>query len=201
MRDPATTVDLRGGDAMAEQATISQKHRTFIEAQHVFFVATAPLAVDGHINLSPKGLAGMLQVIDEQTIAWLDLYGSGIETTAHVRENGRLCIMLCSFDEKPGILRLQGHAEVIEPDHVEFDTLRANFPNQPICRSIIRLRVDRIAFSCGFGVPRYDFGGHRTTIPELIEKQDEGEMRDYIIEHNATSIDGLPGATYWTERS
>ncbi|MDP7029160.1 MAG: pyridoxamine 5'-phosphate oxidase family protein [Phycisphaerales bacterium] len=184
---------------MSHDTTISDAHRTLIEAQEMFFVATAPLAADGHVNVSPKGLRGTFAIIDDQTVAYLDCWGSGIETTAHLRENARLCIMFCSFDEKPKLLRLHGRGEVIEPDHDDFAALRSHFPDLPGTRGIIRLHIARVSTSCGFGVPKYAFQGHREDLPHHAREWGEDKVRAFTREHNSESIDGLAGTRYWTQ--
>jgi len=184
---------------MSDDARITDAHRSLIEAQEMFFVATAPLAADGHVNVSPKGLQGTFAILDDTTVAYLDCWGSGIETTAHLRENGRLCIMFCSFGKKPKSLRLHGRGEVVEPDHTEFKALRAHFPEMPGTRAIIRLHVSRASTSCGFGVPKYTFEGHRTDLPHYAREWGEEKVRSFTKEHNAESIDGLPGTGFWAQ--
>ncbi|MCP4759271.1 MAG: pyridoxamine 5'-phosphate oxidase family protein [Planctomycetes bacterium] len=185
---------------MPDSNFISELHKSFIAAQEMFFVATAPLSPDGHVNVSPKGLAGTFAVIDEHTVAYLDSYGSGIETIAHLRENGRVCVMFCSFGEKPQTLRLWGQGEPIEPDHANFTSLRAHFPELPGTRAIIRLNVSRVATSCGFGIPRYTFEGHRTELPDYAEEWGEEKVRSFTQRLNEESIDGLPGTKYWMKQ-
>ena len=145
---------------------IPDKLAEFIARQKMFFIATAPLAQDGLVNLSPKGLDSF-RILDPRTVAYLDLTGSGIETVAHLKENGRVVIMFCAFDGPPNIVRLYGQGEVIEPSHAEFDALRLLFPNHPGTRSIIRVRLTRVSDSCGYGVPKYVFDGHRHAAPGL----------------------------------
>lgn len=164
----------------------------FIRRQHVFFVATAPLAGDGLLNLSPKGLTGFA-VLGPHEVAYLDLTGSGVETIAHLRENGRIVVMFCAFEGPPRILRLQGRGEVLEPSHPDFATLRARFPELPGVRSIIRVQVERIADSCGYGVPRYVYEGERTQLVEWAERKGPDGVVAYRAENNVRSIDGLPG--------
>jgi hypothetical protein len=123
----------------------------FIRAQQMFFVATGPLSADGHVNLSPKGL-DTLRILDPQTLAYLDYVGSGAETIAHVRENGRITLMLCAFQGPPRIVRLYGRGEALEPQNVDFVRLRPLFPAEPAGRAIVRISITRIADSCGYGV-------------------------------------------------
>src|SRR6266480_2083844 len=143
---------------------IDEHWRSWISRQRLFFVATAPLDGDGHVNLSPKGPIGTLRVLDDRTVAYLDVVGSGAETIAHLRENGRIVLMLCSFDGPPKILRLHGRGEVVPPEeprfaglleHCEFDE-----PGLPASRrSIVIVHVSRIADSCGYGVPLMSYEG------------------------------------------
>ena len=161
----------------------------FLRRQHVFFVASAPLAGSGHVNLSPKGLDSFA-VVDRHTVAYLDLTGSGVETIAHLRENGRIVLMFCAFDGPPKIVRLHGHGEVLSTGDVE---LRCLFPQWPGERSIIRVRVERISDSCGYGVPLYSYEGQRDQLPQWIERKGPEGIAKYHIEKNGVSIDGLPG--------
>ena len=172
----------------------------FIEAQQVFFVASAPSGDAGHVNLSPKGLDA-LRVLDSHTVAYQDLAGSGAETIAHVRQNGRLTIMFCAFAGPPRILRLYGRGEVLEPTHADFGELAGRFPERLSTRTIIRLEVTRIGDSCGFGVPLYEFVEERDQLLRWAERKGPEGIAAFTQKHIATSIDGLPGATYWTERS
>jgi hypothetical protein len=165
--------------------------RDFVERQRVFFVATAPSGGEGHVNCSPKGL-DTLRVLDPDTLAYLDYIGSGAETIAHLRQNGRIVVMFCAFEGPPKILRCHGRGEVVEPGDADFATLLALFqPNQGV-RSIIRIAIERIADSCGYGVPRMRFEGERTQLPAWAERKGEQGLRDYQQTKNAVSIDGLP---------
>lgn len=164
----------------------------FIEAQRVFFVATAPAGADGHINLSPKGLDSF-RILDAHTVAYLDLTGSGVETIAHLRDNGRITIMFCAFDGPPKIVRLYGRGEVIAAPHSEFAALVARFPRFTGTRSVIRIAVERVADSCGYGVPRYRFDGERRQLLDYAERKGPEALAAYRRAHNAKSIDGLRG--------
>jgi len=164
----------------------------FIEAQKMFFVGTAPLDRDGHVNISPKGM-DCLRVLDSRTVAYLDLTGSGIETLSHVKENGRLVMMFCAFEGKPLTLRLHGKADVVEVDHPEFKPLQARFPELPGSRSIIRLKALRIADSCGWTVPLYEYSGTRDYYDNYAEKLGSQGIRQGQLAANMHSIDGLPG--------
>jgi hypothetical protein len=165
--------------------------RSFIAQQHVFFVATAPLAANGHVNVSPKGLDAF-RLIDSTTVAYLDYVGSGAETIAHVRENQRITILFCAFEGPPKILRLFGRADALEPHDDEYSQLRDLFPDQPGERSIVRVRLDRIADTCGFGVPRYAYTGQRTQLSDWASRKGPEGLMKYQRDHNARSLDGLP---------
>src|SRR5437763_8871423 len=141
-------------------AGIDERNAAFIRAQHVFFVATAPASLEGHLNLSPKGLDAF-RILDPRTVAYLDLTGSGIETVAHLKENGRIVLMFCAFEEAPRILRLHGRGEVLAEGDRDFAALLPLFPRHPSTRAILRVRLDRISDSCGFGVPLYHYEGER----------------------------------------
>lgn len=166
--------------------------RGFIARQHVFFVASAPLSADGHVNLSPKGL-DTFRVLGPTTVAYLDLTGSGVETIAHLRENGRLTVMFCAFEGRPRILRLYGRGRAVEPADVGWTELAAHFPELPGVRSVVVLEVERIADSCGYAVPRYEYVGDRPQLAEWCEKKSLEALRDYRARKNRASIDGLPG--------
>jgi hypothetical protein len=163
-----------------------------IAAQHVFFVATAPTGPGGHVNLSPKGL-DTFAVLDPHTVAWLDLTGSGVETIAHLRENGRITMMFCSFEGRPTIVRLHGRGEVLALGTPEAEALIARFPSRPGSRSVIRVAVERVSTSCGYGVPLMRFEGERSLLGEWAEKKGADGLVAYRAEKNATSVDALPG--------
>jgi hypothetical protein len=164
----------------------------FIAAQHVFFVASAPLAGDGHVNLSPKGLDS-LRVLGPRRVAYLDLIGSGVETIAHVRENGRLTLMFCAFAGPPKIVRLHGRGVAFTPEAPEFAALAAHFPARRGTRSVIVLDVERISDSCGFGVPLYEYRGERGQMEAWAAHRSDAELEAYQRQKNARSIDDLPG--------
>ncbi len=164
----------------------------FIRRQHVFFVATAPLSGDGLVNLSPKGLDS-LRILGPRTVAYLDLTGSGIETVAHLKENGRIVIMFCAFDGPPRIVRLHGRGDVVEPGDAEYDDLVGRFPTYPGTRSVIRVDCQRISDSCGFGVPRMAFEEDRSQLPAHAERKGPEGIEAYKAAKNAHSLDGLPG--------
>jgi hypothetical protein len=181
---------------------IDEHQRQWIESQDLFFVGTAPLAGDGHVNVSPKGPIGSLAVLDARTVAYLDVVGSGTETIAHLRENGRIVVMLCAFDGPPRILRLHGRGRVVYPGGAEFEELlsEADFA-QPVVpesrRSIVVVDVTRVSDSCGYGVPLMDYRGEREhqarASAKRIRVHGPGAYEDYKAEKNARSIDGLPG--------
>lgn len=164
----------------------------FIEAQQMFFVGTAPLAGDAHVNISPKGM-DCLRVIDANTIAYLDVTGSGIETLSHLKENGRLVMMFCAFVGKPFILRLHGQGTVVETSNVEFAQLRPRFGDLPGVRSIVKLDIKRIADSCGWNVPLYSHEGARDYYDKFAENLGPEGIRQGQLASNMQSIDGLPG--------
>ena len=173
-------------------AGLDERNAAFIRAQHVFFVATAPTRLDGHLNLSPKGL-DTFRILDPRTVAYLDLMGSGIETVAHLKENGRIVLMFCAFEGAPRILRLHGRGEVLADGDREFAALLPLFPRHTSTRAIIRVRLDRISDSCGFGVPLYRYEGERTQLTAWTERKGPTRLAAYRKEKNQRSIDGLPG--------
>jgi hypothetical protein len=172
---------------------ISDELGAFIAAQRVFFVATAP-ADGGHVNLSPKGL-DTFAVLDANTVAYLDLTGSGVETIAHLRENGRITIMFCAFDGKPNIVRLYGRGEVLPTGEPEADALLPRFDAYPGARSVIRVHLDRVSTSCGYGVPLLRYEGERDQLTKWAERRGPDGLVKYREEKNTSSIDGLPGLT------
>jgi len=166
--------------------------REFLGRQAVFFTGTAPLDGDGHVNVSPKGLAGTFAVLGPTRVAYLDLTGSGAETIAHVRENGRITLMFCAFDGSPRIVRLHGRGEVVVVSDPSFRELAACFPKLDGVRSVIVVEVERIADSCGYGVPRLDLVGDRTQLPEWVARKGPRGIVEYQLDRNTRSIDGLP---------
>ncbi|MGH0031573.1 MAG: pyridoxamine 5'-phosphate oxidase family protein [Myxococcota bacterium] len=170
---------------------IDDRNAAFIARQKLFFVATAPLSGEGRVNLSPKGLDSFA-VLGPRSVAYLDLVGSGAETIAHVRENGRITLMFCAFEGPPRILRLHGRGEILEPGDDGWDALYARFPDHPAARSIVRVEVERIADSCGYGVPEYRFEKERSQLGQWADKRGPDGLEAYKREHNRTSLDGLP---------
>ena len=173
---------------------IDEKLREFINRQQMFFVATAPSSAEGHINISPKGL-DTFRILGPRRVAYLDLTGSGIETLAHLRENGRLTIMFCAFSGPPRILRLYGQGRAVLPNEAEWPPLRIEFPDLLGERSIVVMEVERIADSCGFAVPLFEHVGDRSQLIEYAERKGAEGLREYRAEKNRVSIDGLPGLT------
>ena len=173
---------------------IDGRLREFVLSQPVFFVATAP--TEGHVNVSPKGTRGTFAVLGEHRVAYLDYTGSGVETIAHLRDNGRITLMFCAFAGPPNIVRLHGHGEAVLLDDPRFPSLRAAFSEDHEdhgLRSIIVVDVDRVSDSCGFAVPLLDYAGERTLLSEWAGRKSTEELVTYRKERNATSIDGMPG--------
>jgi hypothetical protein len=165
----------------------------WIARQTMFFVASAPLSEDGHVNVSPKGPIGTLRVLGDHRVAYIDYFGSAAETIAHVRENGRICLMFCSYDSKPRIVRLHGHGSVAMPGEPSYDEVVAMHPPHPSTRAVVVVVVDRISDSCGFGVPVMDVVGERDLLRRGAERRGPEGLAEYRAAKNATSIDGLPG--------
>jgi len=177
---------------------IDSRLREFIESQPMFFVASAPSGPDGRVNVSPKGI-DCLRVLGSKTVAYADYPGSGVETIAHLRENGRIVIMLCAFTGPPRIVRLHGRGEVTEPQDAGFEELRFQLGEETLpTRSIIRVEIERVSDSCGYGVPLMEFQEQRTQLSRWAEKKGVAGIRDYQRAKNARSIDGLSGLR-WVE--
>jgi len=172
---------------------ITSELQHFIAQQHLFFVATAPLSETGHVNLSPKGL-DCFRVLSPNRVAYLDLTGSGNETSAHLQENGRITLMFCAFQGAPIILRLYGIGQTLLPNALEWDGLLAEFPVIPGVRQIIVADIDRVQTSCGHGVPLYEHQGQRSQLVAWAEKRGEAGLAAYHQEKNRVSIDGLESA-------
>ena len=172
---------------------IDDRLKRFIEAQPMFFVATAPDS-GGHVNLSPKGYRDTFAVVDDHTFAYLDLFGSGVETVAHLRQNGRITVMFCSFERNSSILRLFGTGRVERPGTPEFDALRPHFGlRHPGIRSAVVVDVTRVADSCGYAVPYLTEVGERPVLDEVQGRRTAEEWAHRVANANAQSIDGLPG--------
>jgi len=174
--------------------SIEGRLRAFIEAQPVFFVATAPSGPDGHVNVSPKGMVGTFAVLDEHRVAYLDYSGSGIETIAHLRDNGRITVMFCAFTGPPTIVRLHGRGVFVRPGERRFAELLGAFADveEHALRAIVEVRVDRVSDSCGYSVPFLDYVGERTVLTQVNGRKTDADLERYHCERNATSIDGLP---------
>ena len=164
----------------------------WIGEQHLFFVATAPLSAEGHVNVSPRGLDS-LSILDPHTVAWLDLTGSGAETIAHLTENGRICLMFCAFDARPRIVRLHGRGRVVLPGDALFERVEQEHPGHIGARAVIVVDVERASDSCGWGVPQMDFVADRDIIRPWAEKKGPDGLETYRAQKNARSLDGLPG--------
>jgi hypothetical protein len=164
----------------------------WIRAQPVFFVATAPLAGDGHINVSPRGHE-CLSILGPHRVGWVDYTGSGVETIAHLRENGRICLMFASFDRRPRIVRLHGRGTVALPGDPAYGEVVAQQPAHPSTRAVIIVDVHRVSDSCGHGMPLMELVGERDLLRLTAEKKGPDGMATYRELQNATSIDGLPG--------
>jgi len=170
---------------------LDERLQEWIAAQRLFFVATAPAGSDGLVNLSPKGLDSFA-VLGPKQVAYQDLIGSGAETIAHLRENGRITFLFCAFDGPPLILRLYGRGTVIEPGDAAFDELAARFPERSNTRAVIRAEINRIADSCGYGVPRYAYESERTQLDDWSDRKGADGLARYQLENNLASLDGLP---------
>jgi len=192
-RDPRRIAELNGRrNHMAKRyELIDDKLAAWIGRQRVFFVATAPLDRDGHVNCSPKG-GSTFQVIDPATVAYQDLTGSGAETIAHLRENGRIVIMFCSFEGPPKILRLHGLGEAVIPGDEAFGQLSRYFAETLGTRAVIRVRLTRISDSCGYGVPLMEYGADRDAIGKWAQAKGPGGLKEYRQKNNVLSVDGLP---------
>lgn len=164
----------------------------FIRRQKLFFVATAPLSADGCVNMSPKGYDS-LAIIDQNTVAYLDLGGSGIETHAHIRENGRITLMFCAFEGPANILRLYGRGETVSFDEPGFGEKMKLFPAFERARGVVTVHIAKVADSCGWGVPFFDYQGERDQLRRWVDAKPYGEWAERRYNSNGRSIDGLPG--------
>lgn len=177
--------------------SIEGRLRAFVEAQPVFFVATAPLAGEGHVNVSPKGLAGTFLVVDQHTVAYLDLTASGAETIAHLRENGRITLMFCSFETSPKVVRLHGRGRVVTAYDEGFGEWVARFAltdpaTAEIARAVVVVDVSRVSDSCGYALPVLGDPHERDLLtPNMLRRGPEGRAA-YRVEKNRASLDGLP---------
>lgn len=178
---------------MKVYAEITPELQEFILRQHLFFVGSAPLRPEGHVNISPKGLESFC-ILSPQRVAYLDMTGSGNETSAHLRENGRITFMFCAFEGPPNILRLYGKGHTVLPDYPDWETLLQNFALQdfPSVRQIIVADITRVQTSCGFGVPHYEYQEERDQIFQWAEKKGSEGIQIYQQENNRVSLDGIP---------
>lgn len=172
---------------------IADHHQEFIKSQHLFFVSTAPLNAGGHINLSPKGLDSF-RILSSTRVAYMDIVGSGNETSAHILENGRITFMFCAFGGPPNILRLYGQGYTVLPGDAEWADLSAHFDLLPSTRQIIVTDISKVQTSCGFGVPFYEYTGERDHAHKWAEKKGPEGLEEYKKEKNLVSLDGLPTA-------
>jgi hypothetical protein len=178
---------------------IDERLAAWIARQPLFFVGTAPSGDGGHVNVSPKGPIGSLQVLGEHAVAYLDIVGSGAETIAHLRDNGRIVVMLCAFEGPPRIVRLHGRGEIVYPADARFSELLDGFsrPQHPEAeRAIVVVTVTRVADSCGYGVPLMRYEGERPhsdlSTAKRLRVHGPDALLDYQAENNRRSIDGLP---------
>ena len=175
---------------------IDDHMRGWIGRQPMFFVGTAPLAAEGHVNVSPKGPIGTLSVLDDHTVAYLDYTASGAETIAHLRENGRITLMFCAFTGPPNIVRLHGTGRFVTLYSPEFAELAARFPERRGARAVIVVDVHRVSDSCGYGVPLMEYAGERDLLPPYMERKGPQGQQEYRRTKNLTSVDGLPAFDY-----
>jgi hypothetical protein len=170
---------------------IQEAHKDFIEKQKMFFVCTAPLSSEGHINMSPKGMDSF-RVLSETKVGYMDIIGSGNETSAHTKENGRITFMFCAYEGPPNILRLYGKGRAVLRDTAEWEEIAQHFVIYPSTRQIIVADIHLVQTSCGYGVPFYTYVGERRTHFDWAAKKGEDGLHDYIMEKNVKSLDGLP---------
>jgi hypothetical protein len=170
---------------------INPELAAWIAEQRIFFVATAPLSPDGHINLSPKG-GDAFRILGPLEVAYQDYTGSGAETAAHLRENGRVILMFCAFNGPPKIARLHGHGTLLTPEHARFHELAAHFPPNPGTRALVHIAVSRVSTSCGHGVPFFEFRAPREMLDQWAANKGPEWLCDYRASKNQRSIDGLP---------
>ncbi len=173
---------------------IEPRLREFVASQPVFFVASAPSGPGGHVNVSPKGMAGCFAVLDEHRVAYLDFTGSGAETPAHLRDNGRITLMFCAFAGPPKIVRLHGQGRYVRPGEADFDELRTHFPPGADhgLRGIVDVAVTRVSDSCGYAVPLMEYVGERTLLTEWASRRTDDDLDAYREKKNSLSIDGMP---------
>ena len=171
--------------------SLQNSHIEFIVKQKMYFVSTAPLSADGHINLSPKGIDGF-KVLSPNLVGYMDLIGSGNETSAHTLENGRITFMFCAFDGPPNILRLYGKARTVIPTDREWEQISPHFPIQIATRQIIVADIHKVQTSCGYSIPLYKHNGERDIAEKWAQTKGEEGLKKYVQDKNKLSIDGLP---------
>lgn len=174
---------------------ILDQHREFIVKQKMFFVASAPLLADGHVNLSPKG-SDSFRLLSDNRVAYMDIIGSGNETSAHLIDNGRITFMFCAFEGPPNILRLYGRGRTVLPGDVDWENLAQHFQLQLSTRQIIVADIDKVQTSCGFSVPLYEYVGERDHAEKWALSKGADALEAYKAEKNRISIDGLPTALF-----
>ena len=174
---------------------ILDQHREFIKKQRIFFVASAPLNAEGHVNLSPKGMDSF-RIFSPNRVAFMDIIGSGNETSAHILENGRITFMFCAFDGPPLILRLYGKGYTVVPGDAEWEALAPNFKLVMSTRQIIIADIDMVQTSCGFSVPYYNYTGERDHAEKWAAHKGAEGLEAYKAEKNLISLDGLPTALF-----
>ena len=175
-----------------EHPEIDSKIREWVEKQKIFFVSTAPLSGDGMVNCSPKGMDSF-RILGPRRVAYLDLTGSGVETIAHLKENGRIVIMMCAFEGPPQIIRFHGKGRPCQKGSAEYQELVSQFEEYPGARSIIVIDVDRISDSCGYSVPYYDYKGERDVLLKWAQNKGDDGVEEYQRTKNHQSLDGLKG--------
>jgi len=171
-------------------SSILPKHEEFIKKQRIFFVGSAPLDEDGHVNISPKGY-DVLRIFSPNEVAYLDLTGSGNETSAHLIDNGRVTFMFLAFEGPPMILRLYGRGKVILPESSEWDNMAKHFEILPGSRQIVHAKIDTVKTSCGFSVPFYSYNGERDTLKQWAENKSEQDLENYWKKKNSISMDEI----------
>ena len=170
---------------------LTSQHQDFIGQQHIFFVSSAPLSGEGHVNLSPKGL-DTFRILSPRRVAYMDLISSGNETSAHMLENGRITIMFCAFEGPPNILRLYGKGYTVLPNGTEWEALSSHFQISSSTRQIIVADIHKVQTSCGYGVPLYEYKGERDQHARWAKTMGEAGLMEYRDKNNLASLDGLP---------
>ncbi len=168
--------------------SINEGHKTFIEAQKMFVIGSA--GADGFINVSPKGM-DTFKIVDENTVVWLNLTGSGNETSAHVQENGRMTVMFNSYDKAPMILKLYGKATVIHHKDARWEEMSVHFEKQVGTRQFFEMKVELVLTSCGYAVPQYEFIKERDTLKKWSDKKGREGIEEYWAENNVETLDGV----------